>query len=468
MLLIRRMYYQGTVSAPMTSLLPSPLQDSIDSPPTSVAQQTLAPTTTDAKWALLERIVQSKGFQKSQRPTDFLLYICRKAIDGRTNELNEQDIGENVFGRKEGFDPGLDNIVRVTARRVRQKLGEYYAGEGQEESLILSMPVGGYIPRFETRPPLAFEPEAMEAAAVAAPEPPVTHVPSAPAIRAGQPFPFGKLAVAIALLLLAVSAGLIWRLRPHEAPLDLPADAMWKTLLTGGRRSIFVPGDSALVLFENHTHRPVALGDYISKRYLAQIPQDAVQNLNVEREEAERPYNSVVDVRFAAQLARLPEAQKAIDIVLARDLSMEDLKESNVILSGAREANPWVQMFQDGLDYLIIDRQQFDNYIVVNHHPTNGEPSAYTYKSDDPAHVAYAIVAYMPNLSGQGRVLLVQGTTMAGTEAAMDFVLDRDRLNKLLGPHMQHRQVPPFQVLLETTNINGSSPQSRILSYRFH
>jgi hypothetical protein len=460
------MYYQGIVFAPMASFTPSPLQDSIDSATTSVGRQGLGPTSVDAKWALLERIVQSKGLQKSQRPADFLLYICRKAIDGRTNELNEQDIGEHVFGRREGFDPGLDNIVRVTARRVRQKLDEYYAGEGQDESLILTVPVGGYIPRFETRQPLAFEPEVIEAA-VAEPEGLVTDVASASAIGAERQFPFGKLALAIVLLLL-VSAGLIWKFRPHEAPLDLPANAMWNTLLNGGRRSIFVPGDSALVLFENHTHRPVALGDYISKRYLADIPQSSVPNLNVEREEAERPYNSVVDVRFAAELARLPEAHMAVDIVLARDLSMEDLKESSVILSGAREANPWVQMFRDELDYLIIDQQQGDNYIVVNHHPANGEPSTYSYKSDDPAHVAYAIVAYIPNLSGQGRVLLVQGTTMAGTEAAMDFVLDRDRLNKFIGPHMQHRQVPPFQVLLETTNINGSSPQSRILSYRFH
>jgi hypothetical protein len=463
----KRIYHQGQIS-PMASLTPTPLQNPTDLPPTAVGQPILAVTTAEQKWALLERIVQSKGFQKSQRLTDFLLYICRKAIDGRTTELNEQDIGEHVFERREGFDPGLDNIVRVTARRVRQKLDEYYAGEGQEEPLILSMPVGGYIPRFETRQPLAFESVAIEAAVVAEPKPPVTHVASAPMIRAGQTYAFGKLAMAIALLLLVASAGLIWRLRLHDAPLNLPANAMWSTLLNGGRRSIFVPGDSALVLFENHTHHPVALGDYISKRYLVQIPQGSVPNPGVEREEAERPYNSVVDVRFAAQLARLPEAQKAMDIVLARDLSMEDLKESNVVLSGAREANPWVQMFQDGLDYLIIDRQQGDNYIVVNHHPANGEPSAYSYKSDDPAHVAYAIVAYVPNLSGQGRVLLVQGTTMAGTEAAMDFVLDRDRLNKLLGPHMQHRQVPPFQVLLETTNINGSSPQSRILSYRFH
>ena len=446
----------------------SPAQDSIDSPPTSLGQQTRASNPADAKRALMERIVQSKGFRKSQRPADFLLYICGKAIDGRTSKLNEQDIGEHVFGRRGDFDPGLDNIVRVTARRVRQKLDEYFAGEGREEPLILSVPVGGYIPRFETRQPHAVKIEAIESVSVAAPVPHLTHVPLSPETGARRSFLSGKLAISIVLLLLTGIAVWIWKVSSHEPSLDAPATSMWNTLLNGDGRSIFVPGDSALVLFENHTHRPVALGDYISKRYLAEIPQDTVQNLDAEREEAQRPYTSVVDVRFAAQLARHPEAKKPVDIVLPRDLRMEDLKLSNVILSGAREANPWVQMFQDGLDYQIIDRQRRDNYIVVNRHPINGEPPAYSYKSDDPAHVAYAIVAYVPNLSGRGRVLLVQGTTMAGTEAAMDFVLDRDRLNKLLGKHMQHRKVPPFQVLLETTNINGSSPQSRILSSRFH
>lgn len=457
------------VSQAMASTFHVPIHDSYDPPGTHLLGRAPSPLLPeDAQWELVERIVQSKTFRKSQRPSDFLLYICRKAISGETQDLSEQNIGEHVFSRKEGFDPGLDNIVRVTARRVRQKLDEYYAGEGQDESVVLSVPVGGYIPRFEPRHPLAFGPVPEPEPAAAAPY----HAP--PAIAPALPMPearrtpFTWIAVAVAAVVVAAAAGLFWKQHTRETQLELPANVMWSMLLDNNRRNVFVPGDSALVLLENHTHRPVTLADYISKRYLEQIPSNSLYPADVEREEAARPYNSVVDVRFVAQLARLPEAQKAVDIVLARDLSMEDLKESDVILSGAREANPWVQMFQDQFDYQIVDRQQGDNYIVLNRHPLGGEPQAYTYRSDDPAHVAYAIVAFMPNLSGQGWVLLLQGTTMAGTEAAMDFVLDRSELNRFLASHTQHRQVRPFQVLLETTNINGSSPKSRILSYRFH
>jgi hypothetical protein len=471
---MRAVYHRLVIFGPMASTLQIPIHDSFDPAASRLAAVPECDVSDDAKWALIERILQSKSFRKAQRPSDFLLYICRKALSGQTSELSEQDIGENVFTRKEGFDPGLDNIVRVTARRVRQKLEEFYAVEGHAESMILSVPVGGYVPRFEQRHPVVFDP-VIEPEAVTSPEPLARMVASlavAEERRIVEAKPNGVPLIWIVAVAAAIAATLggvnAWRYRVHEAELDLPANAMWSTLFAPSRRSIFVPGDSALVLFENHTHHPVALGDYISKRYLAEIPAGSRYPADVEREEAERPYNSVVDVRFAAEIARLPEASKPVDIVLPRDLSLEDLKESDVILSGAREANPWVQMFQDSLDFSIVDRQQGNNYTVVNRHPAAGEPQMYSYNGDDPAHVAYAIVAYMPNLSGQGRVLLLQGTTMAGTEAAMDFVLDPDGLNQFLASHTQHRQVQPFQVLLETTNINGSSPKSRILSYRFH
>jgi hypothetical protein len=460
----------------MAATFPIPIDDPFD--PATIRPEGMPgrDIADDPKWALLERILQSKGFRKSQRPSDFLLYICRKALSGQTSELSEQDIGENVFTRREGFDPGLDNIVRVTARRVRQKLEEYYAAEGRAESMVLSVPVGGYIPRFDERNPLIFDPviEPEPVASVVAPLPVAEERGTGETKSSGVPL--GWIVVSVVTIAIVFGGMNVWRYRAHEAELDLPANAMWSTLFDPSRRSIFVPGDSALVLLENHTHHPVALSDYISKRYLADIPDGSQYPANIAREEAERPYNSVVDVRFVAQIARLPEAIKPIDIVLSRDLSLEDLKESDVILSGAREADPWMQMFQDSLDYSIVDRQQGSNYTVINHHPAAGEQQTYSYTGDDnsphvdnaPAHVAYAIVAYMPNLSGQGRVLLLQGTTMAGTEAGMDFVLDRDGLNKFLASHTQHRQVQPFQVLLETTNINGSSPRSRILSYRFH
>src|SRR5688572_27241979 len=57
-----------------------------------------------------------------------------------------------------GYDPKTDPIVRVQARRLRSKLGEYYASEGSSDALIIQIPKGAYVPVFEPRaanaPPL--------------------------------------------------------------------------------------------------------------------------------------------------------------------------------------------------------------------------------------------------------------------------------------------------------------------------
>jgi len=447
----------------MASLLPIPIEVSRD--PQLIGDYASSPPSDGAKRELLNRILQSTGFRKSPRTSDFLHYICDKALLGQSGELSEQNIGEYCLARKDGFDPGLDNIVRVTARRVRQKLDEYYATEGQGEPILLSVPVGGYIPRFELK-----HPHTLELPATAEPDTePASHFLIDESLPDPTPHIVSSRWIIVVLITVCIAAVAVLVGKQRSVSIDsrLPANAMWSTLFDSNRRSIFVPGDSALVLLENHTHHPVTLDEYISKRYLTQITNNSPLPPATQREEAERPYNAVVDVRFVAQLARLPEAKKPLEIVIAHDLNIEDLKKSNVILSGAREANPWVQIFQSQLDYLIIDHQDGDNYTVLNCHPLAGEPSAYAYKSNDPLHTAYALVAYMPNLSGQGHVLLLQGTTMAGTEAAMDFVLDLKESNKFLASHEQY-PAQPFQVLLETTNMNGSSPKSRILSYRFH
>jgi hypothetical protein len=228
----------------MASTLPIPMHDSFHVPDNRVPEESQRETSDEAKWALIERVLQSKGFRKSQRPSDFLLYVCKKALTGQGDDLAEQDIGEHVFSRKEGFDPGLDNIVRVTARRVRQKLDEFYAGEGRGESVVLSIPVGGYIPRFELRDSLAFEP---------ASDPEVVGrtvvLPSKPSAEAkSRAVPLSWIMASVAMVLVALGAVAGWRYRAYEAALNLPANAMWSTLLGAGNRSIFVPGDSALVL----------------------------------------------------------------------------------------------------------------------------------------------------------------------------------------------------------------------------
>ena len=48
---------------------------------------------TDSRWALTQRIINSPHFVKSGRLQDFLLYVCRCALENRLDEISEQKIG---------------------------------------------------------------------------------------------------------------------------------------------------------------------------------------------------------------------------------------------------------------------------------------------------------------------------------------------------------------------------------------
>jgi serine/threonine-protein kinase len=80
--------------------------------------------------------------------------------------LKEYVIGVEVFDRSPSFDPRIDPIVRVEARRLRAKLKTYYESMGSRDELIVSLPTGCYTPVFTWRD----APETTAAAAAAAPD----------------------------------------------------------------------------------------------------------------------------------------------------------------------------------------------------------------------------------------------------------------------------------------------------------
>jgi len=69
-------------------------------------------------------------------------------LRGEKNKLKEYVIGVEVFDRGEGFDPGHDAIVRVQARKLREKLDDFYQTEGVEDPVRIQCPKGGYVPSF--------------------------------------------------------------------------------------------------------------------------------------------------------------------------------------------------------------------------------------------------------------------------------------------------------------------------------
>lgn len=79
----------------------------------------------------------------------FLGYCVEAALKGECPK--EYAVGTAVFDRTPDYDPRVDPIVRVEARRLRAKLEEYYAGPGAGDEIVIELPKGGYIPVFTGR-----------------------------------------------------------------------------------------------------------------------------------------------------------------------------------------------------------------------------------------------------------------------------------------------------------------------------
>jgi len=96
----------------------------------------------------LDRLLQSSSFCKAPSLSRLLRHLVQQALDGDAHHSKEYSIGVEVFERGESFDPRIDNIVRVQARRLRARLDEYYALEGQADPVIIEVPRGQYVAAF--------------------------------------------------------------------------------------------------------------------------------------------------------------------------------------------------------------------------------------------------------------------------------------------------------------------------------
>jgi len=99
----------------------------------------------------LEQILRSRAFIQSHRIRRFLQFIVQESLLGQPHRLKEYLIGIEVFDRREIFDPRVDSIVRVEARRLRSKLEDYYRLEGKDDQVQIVLRKGSYVPTFEYR-----------------------------------------------------------------------------------------------------------------------------------------------------------------------------------------------------------------------------------------------------------------------------------------------------------------------------
>jgi len=97
--------------------------------------------------AQLDRILASDVFSRAQQLRRFLVFIVEQSLAGQGHSLKESVLAHELYGKGTDFDGGTDPVVRVDARRLRDKLREYY--EGRTDPVVISLPKGSYVPSFE-------------------------------------------------------------------------------------------------------------------------------------------------------------------------------------------------------------------------------------------------------------------------------------------------------------------------------
>ncbi len=451
------------------------------------------------EWQLALRVAASKGLSKSEFLPKFLLYVCEQQLMGNAHQITEQRIGTHIFNRAAEYDPGEDNIVRSYARLLRKRLDEYFASDGRGEALRIVVPRGGYVPSFCANSSSQQTPAQMEIPGTAedpapAVQPAATPSIPAPLIRLDAALPpdghdhagaisflrlhwrSSLLAIPTMVVLLLSALWLVHR--PARMSKD-PSHAIWSQLFQPSRNTLIVAADSGLGILQNLTGHLVGLEEYANGTYLSDAkfpPGLSRENLNDLRRQR---YTSVVDLNITTMLTQLPEfAGSRSQIRYARGVTTEDIKNSNVILLGSPHTNPWVELFEDKLNFKLIYTPEVNRSYVRNEHPTGAEQATYRNGDDETAGAdgvagadnrTYGAIAFLPSLDGAGHVLIVQGLNMAATQAAADTLFNPAAMKPILDrARLPNGSLRAFEFLVETSSIGATAPGARIVATRFY
>jgi hypothetical protein len=408
----------------------------------------------DPRWIAVERIANSQCFHRCHRLRDFLFYISEQQLSGHPEEITEQNIGHRVYGRDEMYSPTEDNIVRVSARQLRIKLREFYETEGKQDSWIVEIPKGGYLPHFQKR-----------------------ETPPAAEKKAKEPSGFKPdfRYWLITTLLVSIAAVAAWRI-PHRTP-DLGGGSSGTNLITSlfrdsGQPVQVIVSDSALVLMQSTLDRRFTIDEYASQSY-RQLPPNLIGNPQAQRVWTLLATRQIVNLGDVGAASRIRDAlltpghESIVTTRSAQNMRARDFRSGNFILLGDPFSDPWAQLFDDDkLNFRFTKNLPQAEPVLLNTHPKPGELSSYSEATAD-SH-GYARIAFVPNLTNSGRVLLIAGLSMESTESAANFCLgaqsNRILLSALGGT--KTADLPFFEALLRTTKGVGTGLKAELVSLR--
>lgn len=406
----------------------------------------------DEQRAMVMRVCSSRHFAKSPRLREFLLHITERSLENRAAEINEIEIAREVFERGVNFTPQDDSVVRSAARQLRLKLKEYFDDEGRTEPWRVDVPKGSYVP--------VFVPQQTGS------DPP----PVAAPVQQSSKRLLWLLAGGNAILL-ALCSGLFWYfgLRRSALPADPPS--LVSTFLEGADGTVpVVVSDFSLAAMRHLKQSDPSeftLDEYARSDYtqLRSGPNDSRDTSRIFDLLRTHRITRSGDLSIVVGILRASGLNRRVVIRHARDVSARELRPASHIILGNPYSTPWVEPYEERLGYRWLRGRGYRDVRAAD-----GQLAEYVSKgsSFDEWGSGFGRLACLPNLSGQGSVLLISGINMVTMEATGEAALSPEswvELRKRLGITASSR-LPAFEAILRTEALDNAPQHAQVVAAR--
>ncbi len=415
----------------------------------------------------LRRVLESKYFATSPKKSRFLEFVSEQAFLGNGDKLNEYLIGVEVYDRGPEFNSQKDPIVRVQAHEIRRLLKKYYEEEGKDSLLRVNLPTGAYVPVFGRS---AAETD--------------IEFPTEPVAASGFDRRRSRLHLAITLILAAACLMLAFLLVARGwrsgKPQFVPTATALPEALEWFWEPFLPPAEPPLIVIPNHpllraahdgdSPQTLAHGHEISKVELPEF-RDTIHFHELKRFRfvpSVTDFTSVGETIGVVSLCQMfSNVGQKYRLQQSRLVNFEEIKGNNAILLGGNQS--W-----SGRVFLNVQGFHFQNGVITNTKPQPEEKSVYKPEFDPVTNQLrrdYALVLMLPNERSDKRVLLIYGIYTQGSQAAIEYLTNPERMAELgralMALSADHKTVPMyFQALLSTTVENAVPGNSSLVAVR--
>jgi hypothetical protein len=435
----------------------------------------LEPEKVDRIRAELEQILSSGAFQRSERHSRFLRFVCESTLNGSSSQLNEYLIAHSVFDRGADYSPGEDSVVRRQAYSLRQKLQEFYASEGKNDLVRIELPVGRYVPNFKFLDSTTVSSPA--AVMVLGDEPHARQT-----VEYAQPATsrWKWLAAQAAIAFCCVIAGWAIGGMAHPAVAPDPVFArIWGPILTNADGSV-ICFSNALTAGIRQTQEPFPTDTLTRGIGLANGEADAI------RKQFHLPAGGFFYINPSLAHAKMGEAlgSVALSVLLTRAkvpvramqsryLNWQDFRHQNLILLGHDEANQWLDPILSKLPIRQGRTTSDKPRRIVIAQPEKGERGEYYpdyRKGQNPPAEDYALITFVNSLDERHGLALINGVNTEGTLMALDYLTEASNLHELEGrlrkENPQHKGPWHFQAILHSELRDGVPSGIELIALR--